>query len=406
MGLTMRQKQAVTQELTKRYKRASKKEKGELLDGVIQLTGYHRSYAARMLRVKRTQTAPRPAQKRLRRRARKYDRAVLSVLREIWAICNYICGKRLAPYLPEILPVLERCGEIELEKEVRERLLQISPATIDRLLAEERRQFQLVPRAMTKPGTLLKSQIPIRTFCDWQEDRPGFVEVDLVSHDGGSTRGDFIQTLDLTDVCTGWTETQAVKNKAQVWVFEALLQVKERMPFEILGIDSDNGAEFINAHMLKFCEEHEIAFTRSRPYRKNDNCFVEQKNYSVVRKAVGYWRYEGEVELEALNRLYDRLRLYTNFFQPVMKLTEKTRLGSRVKKKYDQPRTPYRRVLESPCVTEEAKAVLEREYMTLNPVALKREMEQQQDRLRDLLRSKRELTHENETGHTLEYTFT
>jgi len=173
----------------------------------------------------------------------------------------------------------------------------------------------------------------------WDEKEPGFVEMDLVSHDGGSARGDYIQTLDLTDVFSGWTETRAVRNKAQVWTFQALKEIRGKLPFQMLGIDSDNGGEFINAHLLNYCKEQKITFTRSRPYKKNDNCFVEQKNYSVVRRAVGYARYDTEEELEVLNQLYESLRLYTNFFQPVMKLAEKERMGSKVKKKYDKAKT-------------------------------------------------------------------
>jgi hypothetical protein len=320
-------------------------------------------------------------------------------------ICDCICGKRLAPYLPEIIPVLKRWGELEIDEEVRAKLLEISPATIDRLLAPVRKQYQLKARSKTKPGTLLKNQIPIRTFSDWDEQRPGFVEMDLVSHEGGAPRGDFIQTLDLTDICTAWTKTRAVKNKAQVWVFAALQEVRERLPFELLGLDSDNGSEFINAHLLCFCRENEITFTRSRPYRKNDNCFVEQKNYSVVRRAVGYRRYDTEEELAVLNELYDWLRLYTNFFQPVMKLREKSRVGSKVKKKYDQAKTPYRRVLESSFISREAKEKLQEEYAELNPVELKREIIRLQDRLSALARLKREASTEEQEIEALEYIF-
>ncbi len=228
---------------------------------------------------------------------------------------------------------------------------------------------------------LTSSQIPIRTFSEWDEKSLGFVEIDLVGHDGGDARGEFIQTLDVTDVCTGWTETQAVRNKAQVWVFEALKDIQGRLPFELLGIDSDNGSEFINHHLLKFCAEGKITFTRARSYRKNDNCFVEQKNYSVVRRAVGYSRYDTEEQRNILNELYGHLRLYTNFFQPVMKLIEKTRIGSKVIKKYDKPRTPYQRVLESPSVPECKKQQLKEQYATLNPADLKRKITRLQQKL-------------------------
>lgn len=422
MGLTMKEKQAITKQLALSYRRAGKRKKGEILDWLAELTGYNRSYAARVLRQRvkpkvlgrlRVGGArvtlvedERTKRRKPRSRSRKYDKEVLATLEKIWMICDCICGKRLAPYLPEIIPVLEQWGELELDEEVRAKLLEISPATIDRLLAPLKKRYQLRARSKTKPGTLLKHQIPIRTFSEWDEARPGFVEVDLVSHDGGDAKGDFIQTLDLTDVFSGWTETRAVKNKAQAWVFEALQEVRERLPFELLGLDSDNGSEFINAHLLRFCQEKEITFTRSRPYRKNDNCFVEQKNYSVVRRAVGYWRYDTEEELLVLNELYDRLRLYTNFFQPVMKLTEKRRVGSRVQKRYDQAKTPYRRVLESPFILEEAKEELAREYAKLNPVKLRREIIRLQERLSELARLKRGASVEEQKVEALEYIFT
>ena len=423
MGLTMREKQAVTKQLALSYRKASKREKGETLDWLVELTGYNRSYAARVLRqrakpkvlgrlkaggvnITLVEDGRRKRRKRRRSRPRKYGQEVLEALEKIWVICDCICSKRLAPYLPEIIPVLERWGELEVEEEVRRKLLEISSATIDRLLAPVKKRYQLRARSKTKPGTLLKDQIPIRTFSEWDEKRPGFIEIDLVSHEGGDPRGDFAQTLDATDVCTGWTETRAVKNKAQVWVFAALMEIREVVPFEILGIDSDNGGEFINAHLVRFCEENKITFTRSRPYQKNDNCFVEQKNYSVVRKAVGYWRYDTEEELEVLNELYGRLRLYTNFFQPVMKLIEKTRVGSKVRKKYDQAKTPYRRVLESPFISREAKEKLQQEYAELNPVELKREIIRLQDRLGELAQSKRGASAEEENPTALEYIFT
>ena len=422
MGLTMKEKQAVTKQLALTYKRTGKKEKGKILDTVIELAGYNRSYASRVLRerakprvlgkgrrgkvqITLVEDERTKRKKKQRRRPRKYDKEVVVALRKVWVICDCICGKRLGPYLPEIVPVLERLDELKIADEVRKKLIEVSPATIDRLLAPVRKRYQLKARSNTKPGTLLKHQIPIRTFSEWDEKRPGFVEIDLVSHGGGNPSGDFAQTLDMTDICTAWTETEAVKNKAQVWVFAGIEKAKERFPFKILGIDSDNGSEFINGHLLWYCRENKITFTRSRPYRKNDNCFVEQKSYSVVRRAVGYRRYDTEEELEVLNELYDHLRLYTNFFQPVMKLIEKTRIGSRVKKKYDRARTPLQRVLESNFVPKQAKEALRQEYAKLNPVKLKREIIRLQERLDDLVRSKSRPKQE-ERHVNLEYIFT
>ena len=382
MGLTMSEKRAISREVAKRYQKARKKEKGKILDEFIQIAGYTRCYASYILRnwgrklILRAKDGKRiiligdRRKKAKRQKERVYGQKVFTALRKIWYVCDCICGKRLAPYLNRIVPVLERYEEIVLDYEVREKLLKISASTIDRLLASERKKLQVKGRARTKPGTLLKNQIPIRTFADWDEKKPGFVEIDLVSHDGGSARGDYIQSLDVTDVMTGWTETKAVRNKAQIWTFQALKEVKRKVPFQILGIDSDNGGEFINSHLVKYCEEQKITFTRSRPYKKNDNCFVEQKNWSVVRRAVGYSRYDTEEELQVLNQLYEYLRLYTNFFQPVMKLVKKERIGSKVKKKYDRAKTPYERLLQFPSTAAEVKKKLRKEYRKLNPAEL------------------------------------
>jgi len=263
----MREKKAVTRELSKRYRRGKKKEKAAILDEFCRLTGYNRSYAARALR--RSSSGPRPARKRVR--ARTYGPEVTQPLVKIWATLDGICGKRLAPFLPEIVTVMERCGELILSEEARVRLTHVSAPTIDRLLAGERKKLEIKGRSGTKPGTLLRHQVPVRTFSEWDEARPGFFEIDLVSHDGGSSRGDFAQTLDMVDVASAWTETRAVKNKAQKWVFEAIQEVEGVLPFPMLGIDSDNGSEFINHHLIRYCEAGEITFTRARPYRKNDS---------------------------------------------------------------------------------------------------------------------------------------
>jgi len=262
--------------------------------------------------------------------------------------------------------------------------MKISAATIDRLLRDHKQRMEAKGRSGTKPGTLLKSQIPIRTFSDWDEKRPGFVEIDLVGHEGGNGSGDFIQTLNVTDVHTGWTEARAVRNKAQVWVYQALIEIRECLPFQLLGIDSDNGSEFINQHLLRYCEQNRITFTRARRYRKNDNCYVEQKNYSVIRRAVGYHRYDTEEELVLLNQLYKVLGVYTNYFQPTMKLKERERRGSQVKKRYEPAQTPFRRVLESSSVPARQKARLKREYEDLNPAELKRRITALQNKLVDI----------------------
>ena len=386
----MSERRAVLRVQAARYRRAGKKDKGRMLDELVALTGYNRWYAVGLLRGhgkwiargRRVQLVGdlRCSPKRVR--ARFYDGAVLEGLKKIWAIMDFICGKRLAAILPEVIAVLERHHEIALNTVTRHKLFSISAATIDRLLVPERRKFTLHGRSGTKPGTLLKHQIAIRTFAEWNDAKPGFVEIDLVGHEGGEAAGDFCQTLDVTDVASGWTETQAIINKAQVWVFEALKAIRARLPFPLLGIDSDNGSEFINNHLLRYCQQEKISFTRARPWKKNDGCFVEQKNYSVVRRAVGYARYDSARQLELLNRLYERLRLYTNYFQPVMKLVSKERRGAKVKKTYDAPQTPYQRLLRAPGVTHEVRQRLQAEYATLNPAQLKREITRLQQQLR------------------------
>jgi hypothetical protein len=385
----MSEKRTVIKAWSAQYRKSGKKAKGRILDEVVELTGYNRWYAVgllrgdgKVIRVGRRVKLVGDLSKRVKRtRPRRYDEAVLEKLKPIWAIMDFICGKRLAAILPEVIPVLEKHREIVLSGEVRTKLLAISATTIDRLLAGERRKWMLRGRSGTKPGTLLKHQIPIRTFTEWNENKAGFAEIDLVGHDGGNSSGDFCQTLDVTDVASTWTETEAVINKAQIWVFNALKSIRTRLPFPLLGIDSDNGSEFINNHLLNYCKQESITFTRGRAGKKNDGCFVEQKNYSVVRRAVGYARYDSPVQLRLLNALYERLRLYTNYFQPVMKLLSKERNGAKVKKKHDEPRTPYQRLMDMPDINPKIKKRLKTEYATLNPAQLKREITELQAKL-------------------------
>jgi hypothetical protein len=396
MRLTVKERKKATAITAPRYQKARKKDKSVILNEFIELTGYDRRYASyalrshgKKVRINKTTVLQGDVRKSITRKKPKvYDATVEDALKKIWYIMDCICGKRLAPVLREIVMRLERFREIKLSDDVRQKLFRISAASIDRLLARERKRYQIKGRSNTKPGTLLKNQIPIRTFSDWNENKPGFVEIDLVGHDGGNGSGDFAQTLDVTDVCTTWTETEAVRNKAQIWVFDALMDIRQRMPFPLLGIDSDSGGEFINDHLFRYCQQERITFTRSRSGRKNDSCFVEQKNYSVVRRAVGYLRYDTEEELRTLNELYRYLRLYTNFFQPTMKLIEKTRIGSKVTKKYDKALTPYRRVLACPDVSAQDKQKLKMQYSKLNPAHLKREIKKLQQKLFDMRKSK------------------
>ena len=405
----MKQRQAVTAVTGQRYRNGSKKVKQQILNEFCETTGYCRGYARFVLRNHGRQVWLRGKrvivgdvrQRRQRQKPKYYNEAIVQELVKLWELLNYSCGKRLVAIMPELIAKLEQFGELRLSPGTKEKLLRISATTVDRLLQPERRKQQLRRRAHTKPGTLLKHQIPIRTFAEWNEQQPGFAEIDLVAHDGGLALGDYCQTLDLTDVFSGWTETEAVPNKAQVWVFEALQRVRQRLPFPLLGLDSDNGSEFVNQELLRYCQQERITFTRARPYRKNDNCYVEQKNYSVVRQTVGYQRFDTTAELMVLQKLYATLRLYTNFFQPTMKLKSKERFGSRVKKSYHAPQTPYQRLLTCAAVTAADKKKLQRQYRLLNPAALKRELDQQRKELFRLASKKRPLKlkrHRNQRG--------
>jgi hypothetical protein len=357
-----------------RYRAAHGADRKHILDEFVGSSGYHRKYALHLLN--HPPKAPPPRKKR--QRVPRYTPAVQRALITCWHATNGICSKRLVPFLPELVAVLEQHGEMQLDAQTKTQLLALSPATADRLLRAERQRHRPHGLGTTKPGTLLKHQIPIRTFADWDDAVPGFVEVDLVAHCGESTHGEYLNSLTLTDITTTWTECLAIRNRSQHTVHAAIVQARIRLPFPLLGLDSDNGTEFINDLLLKYCQQEQLTFTRSRPYKKNDQAHVEQKNWSIVRQTVGYDRYEGQPACDALAALYEVVRLYTNFFQPSMKLHSKERLGSKVKKTYDTARTPYQRVLESEQVTQERKDRLHAQYRTLNPVALLRHIEQRQ----------------------------
>ena len=285
-------------------------------------------------------------------------------------------GKRLAPMMGELVDSLRRHGELDISDDLTAQLVAMSAATIDRRLAGERAALSTGRgRSLTKPGSLLKSQIPMRTWADWDQNIPGFLEVDLVGHDGGDLNGEFCSTLTGTDIATGWTETRTVRNKAAKWVFAALLEIQAQMPFPVLGIDSDNGSEFINHHLLKWCLDNQITFTRSRPNNSNDGCHVEQKNWAVARRTAGYWRYETTREMALLNQIWTALAPLTNLFTPQQKLISKTRTGAKVTKKYDIAKTPYQRLLEHPGVLDDIDAkLLAKRFQATNPAQARREV--------------------------------
>lgn len=369
--MSLKSKQELLEVVRPRYLQASKEEKQKILDEFTCATGYHRKHAIRVLKKRVSKT---------RRRKQTgypmiYQGEVVQALEQIWEIYGHLCSKRLQPFLPEAIRVLERCQEIELSEETKELLLKISSASIDRCL----RPIRLTTRhglSTTKPGSLLKTLIPVRTFTEWDEEQPGFLEIDLVAHCGNTTEGQFLCTLTCTDLCTGWTEVTGLLHRSQETVSEALCRVRQRLPFPLLGIDSDNGGEFINDLLYRYCLTEKITFTRSRPYQKNDQAHVEQKNWSVVRHTVGYDRWETEQELALLESIYDDLRLYINFFQPSLKLMAKERIGNKTIKRYDTAQTPYQRVLERKDISLEAKARLVHIYVQLNPAELRRRIDQ------------------------------
>jgi len=344
---------------------ASKKEKGRILDEFTKVTGLHRKAVIRLLHHE-NQTGV----TKKRGRSRQYNAVVIGALRFAWEATDRLCSKRLQPFLPELVKVLRRHGETTMSAEVEVQLCRMSPSTIDRRLKPWRRLGGRRPFSTTKPASLLKSSIPIRTFADWEENKPGFLEADLVPHCGESTEGFYLNTLSTVDVATGWSECVGVWGKGQQRVGSAVHRVRQRLPFALMGLDSDNGSEFINQHLFDYCQREKITFTRSRSYKKNDSCHVEQKNWSVVRRLVGYDRYSSKAALETLDRVYHLLRLYVNFFQPVLKLVSKTRHGARVYKVYDRARTPYQRLLDSGVLTEAKQQELAATYHGLNPVLL------------------------------------
>ena len=387
MPLSMSEKQSVSNTMCEEYRKASKKQKYVILDQFIKLTGYNRNYASRKLRlgiirtIKPRHNAILPKNTCKKGRPKLYGSDITQALHKVWSAMDYVCGKRLHAGMKDILDAMLSFGELACSDDIKAKLIAVSPATIDRLLQPERMKHNLKGRSTTKPGTLLKSQIPIRLGNEWDDTRPGFIEIDLVAHCGENARGEYINTLDTIDIATGWNETQAVINKAQKHVFEALKMIRTRIPFALLGIDSDNGSEFINSEILRWCMKENLTFTRSRPNKKNDSCHVEEKNWSIVRRNVGYKRFEGLAKLDLLNKLYELLRLHTNFFMPSVKLESKIRDGGRVIKRYSSPITPYRRVLASEHVDAETKSRLAGLFVTLNPVELRRQIAMLQEAL-------------------------
>lgn len=355
-----------------RYLKAAKNEKSNILDEFCKNTGYARKYAIRRLA---PQNAINPPKVINRKRGCYYSNNDIYWLSKIWEIMDYPCGQRLEPMLPETINILIACGELAIPEDTADRLKKIKSDTIDKRLKPYKTKLRRKINSTTRPGSLIKKQIPIRTIS-WDETRVGCCELDLVAHCGDSAQGEFINSLTLTDILTGWTENTAFLGKAQKRIMSGLDDIQERLPFPLKAIDPDNGSEFINWQLFQYCMEREVEFTRGRPYKKNDNAHVEQKNWTHVRKVFGYKRRETEYELNIMNDLYkNELRQYKNFFMPNVKLIDKKRTGQhgeKIKKIYDKAKTPYQRILECDQIDESRKKKLRDEYRSLNPAALRR----------------------------------
>jgi hypothetical protein len=379
--MSQRSKREMIETIRPRYLKANKAGKGQILDEFIAVTGYHRKYAIRVLR-----HGPKPKGLKRAGRRKTYQGEVVQALVQIWEIYGRICSKRLQPFLPEGITVLERWHELTLSAEIKQLLLSMSRSTIDRCLKKVRFTQPQHGLSTTKPGSLLKAAIPIRTFTPWEDEHPGFLEIDLVAHCGSSTDGTYLNTLTATDLATGWTECLALAQKTQLAVSQAIAEMRQDLPFALLGLDSDNGSEFINDTLYRYCIDEQITFTRSRPYQKNDQAHVEQKNWSVVRHTIGYDRLEGPEELALLRSIYSDLRLYINFFQPVLKLVAKERIDGKTIRTYDQAKTPYRRVMALNALPVEVKARLTAQYVLLNPVRLRASIDAKVGKLWKIIR--------------------
>ena len=377
--MTRRSIEEYAEAVRRRYFRADKKAKTEMLNEFVATTGMHRKAVIRSLNRR-----GRSSGKEKRGRPRLYGFEVMAALKVVWKATDCLCSKRLQPFLPELVGIMKRCGELTMTGDIEAQLCQMSPSTIDRGLRRWRGNGTRRGLSTTKPGTLLKNSIPIRTFSEWNENKPGFLEADLVAHCGDSAESFYLTTLSTVDVATGWCEPVAVWGKGQERVGGAVHRVRKQLPMPMLGLDSDNGSEFINQSLYDYCRRNGITFTRSRSYKKNDSCHVEQKNWSVIRRVIGYDRFSSKAAFKVLEDVYTLLRLYINFFQPVSKLVRKSRHGAKVYKVYDTAQTPYQRLLRSGVLTEVKKRELADVYGALNPVTLLEEIRQSVEHLCNL----------------------
>ena len=390
MEMTMKSRQELTRVTARRYRKSKRPEKITILDEFVAATGYNRAYAATLLRnyglrkivLAHTESRKIVTTKKEGKkggRPKVYGKAETEILTLLWGKLGFLCGKRLAPVLRTTMPVLQQDPFLRITPELACSLSRISPATIDRLLAPIRKKQKLKGKSYTRATGRLADQIPIRTFAEWKDVEPGHLQLDTVGHEGGLAGSDCAFTLVLSDVCTGWTERRAVMNRASRWIMEAIEDVRQVLPFPVLELHPDNGGEFINLSLLAYCKKSGLKISRSRPYRKNDNCYVEQKNFDTVRKIVGYARYDTPEALTALNQLYRTHSLLQNYVYPSQKLMEKTRQGSKVSRRHDAPKTPAQRYLEHPRAQLEGKQKIQAELKKLNPLTLAAEVDQLQE---------------------------
>ena len=351
--------------LAGRYALGSRTDRGRMLDEFAALTGHHRKHAMRLLRAGGSSEASGPRPER-----RVYDQATREALIVVWEASDRVCGKRLRSLAPLLISAMERHGHLQLAPEVLASLLTMSAATMDRALREARGHTAGRPRRRSPPSAAIRRSVAVRTFNDWNDPPPGFMEADLVAHSGPTSKGSYVQTLTLTDIATGWTECAPVLVREQKLLTEVLNEMRKILPFALLGFDTDNDSVFMNETVRDYCAGAEVEFTRCRPYRKNDQAWVEQKNGAVVRHTVGYRRYEGLEAAAALAELYRSLRLFVNFFQPSFKLASKSRDGAKVTKRYHAPATPHQRLLADPRTTEATRVRVAALYATLDPVRL------------------------------------
>lgn len=372
--MSSRSKREYLEAIYQRYKAGTRKQKKLILDEFCAACGYHRKHAIRLL--KKFRRFIKPKQKKKGRSPVYQTEAILVPLKRIWLAANLPCSKRLKAVLPLWLPgYAQQYGN--LTKEVTKALQGISPSSIDRLLKPVRVKYKGRGKSTTKPGTLLRKQIPVKTN-QWDESRPGFLEADTVAHCGTSMAGMFAFTIDCVDIATGWTEQRAVWGKGETAVLEQIEDIEASLPFLLRGFDSDNGSEFLNHHLLRHFAQRKqpVQFTRSRAYHKDDNSHIEQKNWTHVRQWLGYHRFDNPEIVPLLNELYTtEWRLFHNFFCPSVKLISKNRIASKTIKRYDSPKTPYQRIMESPDITAEVKKELTDLFQTLNPFHLRKAME-------------------------------